>query len=158
MRSNVDAPRLSSACESNPYSENHHIPVFLSWMTRQFIALIFNYRNSSSITQIIIINITIGTTIWRANNANINSISKIKKSVTNIQPTTHTSSDITTNVPKNDINTFIMFVFVVCYNIKYNKFYYGVSTVTDKESGCSPIAIELSDISFNCFSVELSLL
>ena len=105
-------PRLSSACESNPYSEDHHIPVFLSWMTRQFIALIFNYRNSSSITQIIIISITIGITIWRANNANINSISKIKKSVTNIQPTTHTSSDITTNVPKNDINTFIMFVFV----------------------------------------------
>lgn len=157
MRSNVDAPRLSSACESNPYSEDHHIPVFLSWMTRQFIALIFNYRNSSSITQIIIISITIGITIWRANNANINSISKIKKSVTNIQPTTHTSSDITTNVPKNDINTFIMFVFVVCYNIKYNKFY-GVSIVTDKESGCSLITIELSDISFNCFSVELSLL
>lgn len=124
-------------------------------MTRQFIALVFNYRNSSSITQIIIINITIGTTIWRANNANINSISKIKKSVTNIQPTTHTSSDITTNVPKNDINTFIMFV--VCYIIKYNKFY-GVSIVTDKESGCSLIAIELSVISFNCFSVELSLL
>ena len=147
--------RLSSACESNPYSENHHIHIFLSWMTRQFIALVFNYRNSSSITQIIIINITIGTTIWRANNANINSISKIKKSVTNIQPTTHTSSDITTNVPKNDINTFIMFV--VCYIIKYNKFY-GVSIVTDKESGCSLIAIELSDISFNCLSVELSLL
>ena len=57
MRSNVDAPRLSSACESNPYSEDHHIPVFLSWMTRQFIALIFNYRNSSSIAQIIIISI-----------------------------------------------------------------------------------------------------
>lgn len=157
MRSNVDAPRLSSACESNPYSENHHIPVFLSWMTRQFIALIFNYRNSSSIAQIIIITITKGTTIWRANNANINSISKIKKSVANIQPTTHTSSDITTNVPKNDINTFIMFVFVVCYIIKYNKFY-GVSIVTDKESGRSLIAIELSDISFNCFSAELSLL
>ena len=157
MRSNVDAPRLSSACESNPYSENHHIPVFLSWMTRQFIALIFNYRNSSSITQIIIITITKGTTIWRANNPNTNSISKIKKSVVNIQPTTHTSSDITTNVPKNDNNTFIMFVFVVCYIIKYNKFY-GVSIVTDKESGCSLIAIELSDISFNCFSAELSLL
>lgn len=110
MRSNVDAPRLSSACESNPYSENHHIPIFLSWMTRQFIALIFNYRNSSSIAQIIIINITKGIVIWTANINNINSISKIKKSVVNIHPTTHTSSEITINVPKNDINTFMMFV------------------------------------------------
>lgn len=157
MRSNVDASRLSSACKPHTLLGNHHIHIFLSWWTRQFIALIINYRNSSSITQIIIINITKGTAIWRANITNINSISKIIKSVTNIQPTTHTSRDITTNVPKNDINTFMMFVFVVCYIIKYNKFY-GVSIDTDKESGCSLIAIELSDISFNCFSAESSLL
>lgn len=71
----------------------------------------------------------------------------------NNQYTTHTSSDITINVPKNDINAFIMFV--VCYIVKHNKFYsVSIAIVTDKESGCSLIAIELSDISFNCFSVE----
>lgn len=105
----------------------------------------------------IIINITIGTVIWIASNANINSISKIKKSVVNIHPTIQMESDITTIAAKNDVNAFMMLVFVVCYIIKYNKFY-GVSIATDKESGCSLIAIELSDISFNCFSAESSLL
>lgn len=69
---------------------------------------------SSSITQIIIINITIGTTIWRANNANINSISKIKKSVANTHPTMQTRSAITIIDDKNDINALIYY--------KYNKF------------------------------------
>lgn len=105
----------------------------------------------------IIINITIGTVIWIANNTNINSISKIKKSVVNTHPTIQMTSDITIIVAKNDANTFMAVVFVVCYIIKYNKFY-GVSIATDKESGCSLIAIELSDISFNCFSAESPLL
>ena len=151
MRSNVDASKLSSACEPTLLG-NHHIHIFLSWWVRQFIALIINYRNSSSITQMIIINITIGIVIWIANNTNINSISKIKKSVVNTHPTIQMRSDITIIVAKNDANTFMLVVFVVCYIIKYNKFY-GVSITTDKESGCSLIAIELSDISFNCLSL-----
>lgn len=157
MRSNVDASKLSSACEPHTLLGNHHILLFLSWWVRQFIALIINYRNSSRITQMIIINITIGIVIWIANNANINSISKIKKSVVNTHPTIQMRSDITIIVAKNDANTFMVVVFVVCYIIKYNKFY-GVSIATDKESGCSLIAIELSDISFNCFSAESPLL
>ena len=152
MRSNVDASKLSSACEPHTLLGNHHIHIFLSWWVRQFIALIINYRNSSSITQMIIINITIGIVIWIANNTNINSISKIKKSVVNTHPTIQMRSDITIIVAKNDANTFMLVVFVVCYIIKYNKFY-GVSITTDKESGCSLIAIELSDISFNCLSL-----
>lgn len=142
---------------SNTLLGNHHIHIFLSWWTRQFIALIINYRNSSRITQMIIINITIGTVIWIASNANINSTSKIKKSVANTHPIIQMTSDITIIVPKNDANAFMLLVFVVCYIIKYNKFY-GVSIATDKESGCSLIAIEFSDISFNCFSAESSLL
>lgn len=105
----------------------------------------------------IIINTTIGSTICNANNASPNSISNIKKSVVNTHPIIQMTSDITTIVAKNDANTFMVLVFVVCYIIKYNKFY-GVSIATDKESGCSLIAIELSDISFNCFSAESSLL
>lgn len=70
----------------------------------------------------IIINITIGTVIWIANNTNINSISKIKKSVVNTHPTIQMTSDITIIVAKNDANTFMVVVFVVCYIIKYNKF------------------------------------
>lgn len=62
----------------------------------------------------IIINITKDTTICRANNTNINSISNIKKSVVNTHPTIQTRSDITTIAAKNDINPLIYY--------KYNKF------------------------------------
>lgn len=79
------------------------------------------YRNSSSITQIIIISITNGITNRNASVTTINNISKIKKSVTNIQPIIHTSRHITTKVPKNDINTFIYY--------KYNKFLEFLSAV-----------------------------
>lgn len=97
-----------------PYSENHHIHIFLSWWTRQFIALIIDYRNSSSITQMIIINTTIGIAICNATNASNNSISNIKKSVANIHPTIQTRSDKTIIDAKNDINPLIYY--------KYNKF------------------------------------
>ena len=122
MRSNVDASKLSSACEPHTLLGNHHIHIFLSWRTRQFIALYILPADiyqliiltSSSITQIIIINITIGITIYNTNNASPNSISNIKKSVINTHPTIQMRSDITTIVVKNDINTFIYY--------KYNKF------------------------------------
>ena len=126
---------------SNTLLGNHHIHIFLSWWTRQFIALIINYRNSSRITQMIIINITIGTVIWIASNANINSISKIKKSVVNIHPTIQMESDITTIAAKNDVNAFMMLVLVVCYIIKYNKFY-GVSIAISEQPDSLSVAIE----------------
>lgn len=116
MRSNVDASKSSSACESYALLGNHHILIFLSWWTRQFIALIFNYRNSSSITQMIRINTTIGIAMSNANNASTNIISNIKKSVVNIHPTIQTRSDITIIDAKNDINPLIYY--------KYNKFTY----------------------------------
>jgi hypothetical protein len=68
---------------------------------------------SSSITQMIIINTTIGMIICNANNASHNIISNIKKSVVNTHPTIQTRRDITFIVAKNDINPLIYY--------KYNK-------------------------------------